>query len=188
MLLADELQLVPSLITKPNSADTWGLERASEEKLSTWMRCHLELAVDTCADPVDRETDLIARYAPPLNLTKCPQSELHLRISSLRSEMMARLSGSGDPPRANEFSEDRQYVSTPRRASLPARSRPADRFVGSDVDTAEAIAARFSLSPKSYRDRLRKSISWYRKPQQWTFRVGSDEWKEMITIAEQLAR
>lgn len=64
--------------------------------------------------------------------------------------------------------------------------RSARHFAGADVDTAEAIAARYGLNPKSYRQQLRASIAWYRKPQDWTFPVGSDEWRDMIVIAEKI--
>ena len=73
-------------------------------------------------------------------------------------------------------------------SSAPSRreSRSARHFAGADVDTAEAIAARYGLNPKSYRQQLRTSIAWYRKPQDWTFPVGSDEWRDMIAIAEKM--
>lgn len=55
------------------------------------------------------------------------------------------------------------------------------------MDTAEAIAARYDLNPKSYRLRLRGSIPWYRKPQDWTFPVDSGEWRDMVAVAEKMA-
>ncbi|MCP3733213.1 hypothetical protein M9978_22675 [Sphingomonas sp. MG17] len=51
------------------------------------------------------------------------------------------------------------------------------QFAGADFDTAKTIAARFGLNLKSYRQRLRDSISWYCEPQDWTFRVDSTEWR-----------
>ena len=63
---------------------------------------------------------------------------------------------------------------------------PARRFVRAEIDTAEAIAARYGLNPKSYRQRLRASISWYRKPQDWAFPVDSKEWRDIIGVAERM--
>jgi len=56
------------------------------------------------------------------------------------------------------------------------------------MDTAEAIAAYYALNPKSFRQRLRDSINWYRKPQNWTFPSGSKEWQDMITVAEEMTK
>ncbi len=58
--------------------------------------------------------------------------------------------------------------------------------VGAEFDTAKAIAARFGLNEKSYRQQLRNSVTWYRKSQDWTFPVGSREWRDMIAVAERM--
>lgn len=56
------------------------------------------------------------------------------------------------------------------------------------LDTAVAMAARYGLDPKRLRAKLRKSISWYRKPQTWTIAFHSKEWDDMIAVAESMAR
>ena len=66
VLLMDRLRLNPVLITKPNSADTWGLDASSDARLSEWMHEKLELAVEVCADPDRRETEFVIRHAPRL--------------------------------------------------------------------------------------------------------------------------
>lgn len=194
VLLMDELALKPVLVPKPNSPDTWGLEASSEARLSAWMHDNLELAIEQCDNPDARETELVWHYAPPLNLTKCPQRAEHRRISEARSNVLAALSiGSGASlkPRAKPASAvpwtspaeiSTATICKPRN---PRLERPP---VCSEIDTAEAIAARYGLNPKSYRQRLRDSIGWYRKPQDWTFPVGSREWQDMIEVAERMAR
>ena len=147
-----------------------------------------------CPDPDGRETELVGRYGPPLNLTKCVQTEQHRRISKARADVMAELQGRrGLTVGDNPVSERRRVKMT--SAALDDAARPiqqspnsARQFVGADIDTAEAIAARYGLNPKSYRQRLRDSIPWYRKPQDWTFAVGSSEWRDMIAVAERMAR
>lgn len=174
VLLMEELRLVPILITKPNSADTWGLDVASEARLSDWMHHNLDLAVEPCRNPDARESELVARYAPPLNLTKCVQSDQHRRISESRKRLQASLSGNGQTVT--------QKASQRPDPPLSGRRGP----VGAEFDTANAIAARFSLNAKSYRQQLRNSIAWYRKPMDWTFPVGSREWRDMIAVAKRM--
>ncbi len=102
----DELSLTPVLINKPNSPHTWGLDGQSDARLSAWMHSCLELAIEACADPDTRETELVSRYAPPLNLTKCAQTEQHHRILMGRAGVMAKLrqreSTAGDIPSVAE--------------------------------------------------------------------------------------
>ena len=88
VLLRAELGLVPVHVRKPNSSDTWGLDKSSEYRLRAWMYQHLDLAIEVCNDPATREAKLISRYAPPLNLNKCPQSEQHQAISMARRAVM----------------------------------------------------------------------------------------------------
>jgi len=176
VLLMEELRLVPVLIPKPNSRDTWGLDAPSEARLSAWMHENLDLAVEPCADPDARETELVARHAPPLNLTKCPQTAQHRLISEGRSRVLAALSGNL-PPKVQQ--------TTSRTIE---RANDSRRLVGAELNTANAIAARYGLNPKSYRQQLRNSIPWYRKPQDWTFPVKSREWHDMIAVAERVAR
>ena len=192
VLLMDVLDLVPVLVSKPTSGDTWGLDATSDARLSQWMHDNLDLAVEICADVEDRETELICRYAPPLNLAKCSQTLAHRCISETRAGLLAVLRGRATP--AIETGARRKR--SPAKAlanldpvgsestSLPNTAIPS---VPTESDTAEAIAARFGLNPKSYRQRLRASISWYRKPQDWTFPVGSMEWRDMIAVADKMA-
>lgn len=194
VLLMEELSLTPVLITKPNSSDTWGLDGQSDARLSGWMHANLDLAIEICADPNGRETELVGRYAPPLNLTKCVQTQQHRLLSQARADVMAALEvrrkmvASGGP--ILEEKRARPPSATASDTIKPAQQelRSVRQFVGSDVDTAEAIAARYGLNSKSYRQRLRDSIRWYRKPQDWTFPVSSIEWRDMIAVAEKMAR
>ena len=194
VLLMDELSLMPILIPKPNSPDTWGLDAPSESRLSKWMYANLELAIEHCDDPYTRETELVGQYAPPLNLNNCVQSAQHRYISDTRKQVLKSLQRSERLPpkldRTHGVSTQRK-LRTEREGKTPPEPRldkQSRSLVGSDVDTAEAIAARYGLKPKSYRQRLRSSIGWYRKPQDWTFPVGSPEWKDMIKVAEKMTR
>ena len=194
VLLMEELSLSTLLITKPNSSDTWGLDEPSDARLSAWMHTNLELAIEVCPDPDRRETELVGRYAPPLNLTKCVQTEQHRRISQLRTSVMAKLQGRRGPTVSDNPVPVRSRAilasNSADDAAKPIRqaSRSARQFVGADIDTAEAMAVRYGLNPKSYRQRLRDSIPWHCKPQDWTFPVGSSEWRDMIEVAEKMVR
>lgn len=170
-LLKDELNLVPVLISKPNSRDTWGLDAASDARLTGWMHENLDFAIELCADPTTQETELIARHTPPLNLTKCPQTAQHRLISNARATIMAEVSSSF-------------VLRSPLGTSRPVKG--AEHYVGAEIDTANAIAARYGLNPKSYRQRLRETITWYRKPQDWTFPVDTPEWRDMIAVAKRM--
>lgn len=181
VLLMDELSLTPVLVAKPNSPDTWGLDAASDARLTRWMHDHLELAVEFCDDPQQRETELVGMLAPPLNLQKCVQTAQHKMISAARGAVMASVQPAGAPA----FKARRK--NTAANETVAHSKRPSPRhFAGADMDTADAIAARYRLNSKSYRQRLRITISWYRKPQDWTFAVGSAEWRDMIAVAERM--
>ena len=109
-------------------------------------------------------------------------------ISSARAAVLETLREPGAVFRTtnlNKIEHAREPIAPQRCVSEPIRApfSSASRFVGADVDTAEAIAARLGLDPKSYRQRLRGSIRWYRKPQRWTFAVDSPEWRDMINVA-----
>lgn len=194
VLLMNALDLQPVLVTKPNSANTWALEPSSEARLSAWMHEHLELAVEICADPDSRETELVARYGPPLNLTKCAQGAQQQRVSAARAGVMARLKGRASPAVGVEINRGGNERSCPSTSALlessPSQSEhdAMRRLAGAEMDTAEAIAARYRLNAKTYRQLLRECVSWYRKPQTWTFPTGSNEWRDMIAIAEEMAR
>lgn len=195
VLLMDELNLTPVLIAKPNSADTWGLNQPSDAKLSEWMQDNLDLAVEICADPDNRETELVSRYAPPLNLTKCVQTMQHRLISTARARIMAGLQGKRvmdvKASRSPEKKETKLSLGSTSAAFETLQSTAnSDRvlpIIGAGYEDAESISARYGLNPKSYRQRLRDAISWYRKPQAWRFEVDSYEWRDMIAVAERMA-
>lgn len=194
VLLMDELALVPVLVPKPNSQDTWGLDPASEVRLSAWMHANLELAVEVHLDPDARESELVQFYAPPLNLSKCAQSPQHRQISQARCEVLRSLQRRCEPPSPSlpitkVASQRIQRVSEKVEAASPVQSKITRRPpVGAKIDAAEAIAARYGLNPNSYRQRLRDAISWYRKPQEWALPMGSREWQDMIAVAEGMTR
>lgn len=125
-LLVDDLGLVP--VAHPGGK--WGLDAVSETKLDAWMHENLHLAIEPCPDPDTREAELIALYAPPLNLTKCPQTAQHRMVSEVRARMATSAA-----------------VVAPK---LKAQPKVARLFVGDEIDTANAIALRFGLDPKSY--------------------------------------
>lgn len=63
------------------------------------------------------------------------------------------------------------------------------RVARAESDTAEAIAARYGLNPKSYRARLRSAnLRWHRKHQGWEVRAGGPEHRDMLEIAEAMQR
>lgn len=191
-LLLGELSLTPILILKPRSPATWGLDAESDARLSAWMHANLELATEICGDPDARETELVGQLSPPLNLTKCTQTPQHRRIWRAREEIMARVkeaSGSGMAVVAGEINVLLKPPGIVEQSSADHREaglRPP--LPGTSMDTAEAIAARYELNPKSYRQRLRGCISWYCKPQDWTFPRGTKEWRDMIDVAEEMTK
>lgn len=180
VLLMEKLTLEPVLVVKPASRNTWSLAPASEQRLTAWMLENLELATYHCSYPEPLETELIGRFAPPLNLAKCLQSAQHQRISAARADVLARLEGVAHPLSANEPTSG-----SPISMPIQAERRPSP--IRSSLDSAEAIAAHFGLNPKTYRQRLRQDIAWYQKPQVWAFSPGSQEWHDMIAIAESMA-
>lgn len=189
VLLMDELNLKPILIPKPNSPDTWGLDANSDARLSKWMHTYLELAIEICDDPESRETELLQEYAPPLNLKKCTQSADHEAITSARSQVLAGLKHNSLLGRVDKVSDTllgglSQVPVEVERTFAP--TSPASPVM--ELDTAEAIAARFGLDPKSYRGRLRQEIGWYRKPQIWSFYKGSKEWNDMVAVANSMSK
>ena len=78
---------------------------------------------------------MIGRYAPPLNLSKCPlpRRRRYWMISRARKSVLAKL-GSGAST-LSQGTRDRQPVTKVFQPELPA----------GDVDTAEAIARRYGL-------------------------------------------
>ena len=129
-----------------------------------------------------------------LTVKKCAQSSQHQQIAAARSQIQTSLRGStheGYKPAevGTVTTTGAQHVSRATTASFDSGNQRSPRPpVGAEIDTAEAIAARYGLNPKSYRQRLRDTISWYRKPQDWTFPVGCREWQDMIRVAEGMLR
>lgn len=87
-LLRDQLKLTATYLPKPNSPPTWGLDTASEERLSLWMHENLLLAVTPNPQPAAAEKTLIAQHAPPLNLDLCFQTHRHEALKAGRSQML----------------------------------------------------------------------------------------------------
>jgi hypothetical protein len=190
-LLKEELSLTPVLVTKPNAYGTWGLDRPSDARLTAWMHANLELAIEVCSHPNEREKELISRYAPSLNLRNCVQTTQHRQISLARASIMAELQVQRITT-ASDCLEREHRRGNPALAHALTQvswrtSHSASQLFGANVETAEVIAARYRLNPKSYRQRLRNSISWYRKPQEWSFPIDSCEWRDMIAVAEKMA-
>ena len=94
-LLADELALVavPRNLAKPDGSANFGLEAASEVRLSGWMERRLSLATwsrseDAILDEI--ETAVVRRLRPPLNLDKVGESRKRLREARKRMADIAR--------------------------------------------------------------------------------------------------
>jgi hypothetical protein len=157
------------------------------------MHENLDLAVKICSDPDAFETELVRQLSPPLNLAKCVQTPEHQHISRAREAMMTRAKravitdtvGFPNPARIRRENASNlgRHEGHGERAIVP----PA-RPVAATMDTAEAIAERYDLDPKSYHQRLRERIIWYRKPQVWSFARGSPEWRDMIAVAEGMTK
>lgn len=192
-LLLHELDLEPVFVSKPNAPDTWGLDQRSEAKLDDWMHANLLLAIEICDDPLRREGELIRSLGPPLNLNKCLQTPQHLMVSRTRAEVFGRAK---DAFAGKSTAASAQHGTRPNSShgiKHEKRNR-TEAFVSSGhsfaptMDTAGAIAARYDLNPKSYRQQLRERVSWYRKPQVWSFVEGSQEWRDMIAVAEEMTK
>lgn len=92
VLLEKELGLVARRVNDADgSYKTWALEPTSERMLDGWMHANLGIAFATLADAPLFEKQLIERFAPPLNLTDCAQSESHRSIVELRRRMDNRM-------------------------------------------------------------------------------------------------
>lgn len=109
-LLAGELALVavPRNLAKPDGSANFGLDPASEARLSGWMEQRLSLATwikpeDTTLD--DIETVVVRQLRPPLNLDKVEESRVRLREARKRMADIARAwqpgVGPGDDGRSN---------------------------------------------------------------------------------------
>lgn len=171
VLLLDELHLCPIRIDKPNNPHTWSLDRTSEKRLTDWMLVNLLLAIEPGERPDARETEIVRRLAPALNLAKCFQTEQRQRISAARKRVWSTVA-------SNDVNPARRTARGGDRESLLAVS-PSE-----PMETAEAMAARYGLLAKSFRSALRRQIAWYRKPQSWKFPVGSDHHRDMEIVAQ----
>lgn len=83
-LLWRQLRLQPELGANGN----YRLNEISEKRLDAWMHENLLIAFETFDDFTALEDELIKRLAPPLNLTKCVQSEQHKTVKNLRATML----------------------------------------------------------------------------------------------------
>ena len=106
-LLVDQLALVavPRNLAKPDRSANFGLDAASEVRLSRWMEQRLSLAIwmkpeGAVLDSV--ETEVLRRLRPPLNLDKVGESRQRLRVARKRMADVARAW------QANEASEPSQ--------------------------------------------------------------------------------
>jgi hypothetical protein len=94
-LLADELNLVavPRNLAKPDGSANFGLDPASDTRLSDWMEQRLTLATwvkppDATLDTI--ETAVVRQLRPPLNLDKVGESRERLRAARKRMADIAR--------------------------------------------------------------------------------------------------
>lgn len=94
-LLVDRLNLVavPRNLAKPDGSANFGLDSASDERLSDWMEKRLLLATwvrtgDTTLDDV--ETTVVRQLRPPLNLDKVGEPRQRLREARKRMADAAR--------------------------------------------------------------------------------------------------
>lgn len=79
-ILAGQLELV--------AINARHLDRASEQRLTHWMRTHLEVAVHPFATPdalADLERHVLSQLDPPLNLDGQAPSPVRTRLASLRA-------------------------------------------------------------------------------------------------------
>jgi hypothetical protein len=79
LILGDQLKLVV--------IDARHLDRGSEQRLTDWMRTHLEVAVHPVAKPDslgDLEGRVLSELGPSLNLDGQPPSTVRTRVASLR--------------------------------------------------------------------------------------------------------
>jgi hypothetical protein len=83
-LLWQELGLEPELLANGN----YKLSKSSEKRLDAWMHENLLMAFDTFDDFEAVEDVLIRRLAPPLNLTKCAQTQRHRAVKQRRKAML----------------------------------------------------------------------------------------------------
>jgi hypothetical protein len=94
-LLVDRLDLVsvPRNLAKPDGSANFGLDPASDERLSDWMERRLSLAVwvkvgDVSLDEL--ETAVVRHLRPPLNLDKVGEPRERLRQARRRMVDIAR--------------------------------------------------------------------------------------------------
>lgn len=94
-LLVDDLHLVavPRNQAKPDGSANFGLDGASDERLSIWMEERLSLSTWIKPDGVvldEVETEVVVRLRPPLNLAKVGEARGRLREARKRMADLAR--------------------------------------------------------------------------------------------------
>lgn len=94
-LLVDDLSLeaVPRNREVPDRSANFGLTECSDNRLTRWMDERLGLAFwvkDGQVDLADLEAEVLARFRPPLNLTKVGESRRYLRDARKRMAKTAR--------------------------------------------------------------------------------------------------
>ncbi len=85
-LLVDSLALVavPRNLAKPDGSANFGLDAASESRLSAWMERQLSLATWSKPEGIDLddiETAVVRQLQPPLNLNKVHEPRTRLRAA-----------------------------------------------------------------------------------------------------------
>lgn len=183
-LLRNTLQLIPTLIEKQNSSDTWGLEPDSDRILTEWMHASLEIAFVVLPNPRPAEKKLILEYAPPLNLDDCIQTLQHRKISSMRKEIRQHL----QTEHKCASNEVQVRIHRPRSPSVVSTAQASRRYAGAQYDSAPAIAHRYNLNEKSYRRKLRLEYPNHPKGSSWDAEVGSLQHQKMILVAEEMQR
>ena len=172
VLLKDSL----GLDLRGHPGDKWGLTPQSERQMSNWMFANLRVAFLPTATPTEDEKQLVLALVPPLNLNICEQGPQHRRISQLRKEAKAFVQANGAigismrEPRTLQVSASKTLNSIGRMEGAPA------------------IADHFGLDPKQYRAALRKRhFAWHEHWGSWDVPHGSNEWQDMIAVAEEIS-
>jgi hypothetical protein len=83
-ILASELGLEPRMGANGN----YRFDPDGERKLDNWMHGNLLMSFAEFEDVSSVEDALIAKYAPPLNLNKCTQTEKHRLLKEMRAAML----------------------------------------------------------------------------------------------------
>lgn len=182
VLLMNDLDLVPINQTGADGTFKWGLDKASDLRLSEWMYRNLMVAL--CSDPHPKwlESIILQQISPPLNLTECQKTPCIHHIEELRRGMEVTLKGTSRPTRRGQGK--RSLISLRQRYEKSSFSVDFSRLT-----MAISIADTFGLNHKSYRAALRrKAPDWHDKNQLWLVSPGSEEQRFMIDLATKMAR